>query len=259
MLNTLTINIAHQKLIKDKMAKQDSWNLFGKWWDNINTDIKKSEVKPIDYKTASNVIQKYEWLQCMPAMVKYCFGIYFEGNLGGVVVYSVEYSENLGHWDKYDYTNKMILLSRGACVHWSHPHSASKLITQSMKMLPDKYKIVTATVDEQAGEIGTIYQACNFIYIGSMRDNNPNVNSKINDRFGVKINGKLYGSRSIRQKLGTIKMSEILKKYPSAEFIPQTSKKRYFYFLGTKKEKKYYKSKIKEFIKPYPKRNIWIV
>ena len=43
-----------------------------------------------------------------------------------------------------------------------------------MKMLPEEYKVVTATVDEHAGEIGTIYQACNFHYIGSMRENNPN-------------------------------------------------------------------------------------
>tara|TARA_R100000234_G_scaffold115418_1_gene91393 strand:+ start:1354 stop:2148 length:795 start_codon:yes stop_codon:yes gene_type:complete len=250
----LLIEQAHQKTIKEKMAVEDSWNLFGKWWEKIDINIKKAEVKEIDIRTATNLINRYEWLQCMPAMVKYCFGIYFEGNLGGAVVYSTEYSENLGHWDKFDYTGKMILLSRGACVHWSHPHSASKLITSSMKMLPKKYKIVTATTDPQAGEIGTIYQACNFDYIGSMRENNPNVDSRVNDRFGVKINNKLYGSRSIRQKFGTQKKDEILQRYPNAEFIPQASKSRYFYFLGTKKEKKYYRDKIKQFIKPYPKR-----
>ena len=247
-------DIAHQKQIKDKMAKEDAWNLFGEWWKDIDIDIKKAIVKPIDYRTASNLIKRYEWLQCMPAMVKYCFGIYFDGNLGGAVVYSTEYIENLGHWDKYDYTGRIILLSRGACVHWSHPHSASKLITSSMKMLPEHYKVVTATVDEHAGEIGTIYQACNFHYIGSMRENNPNVNSRDNDRFGVEIKGKLYNARSMRQKIGSQKKEDILRCFPDAKFVPQTSKKRYFYFLGNKKEKKYYKSKIEEFIKPYPKR-----
>ena len=251
----MKVTVAHQKKIKEKMAKEDAWNLFGKWWEQIDIDIKKAEVKPIDVRTATILIKRYEWLQCMPAMVKYCFGIYFEGNLGGAVVYSTEYIENLGHWDKYDYTGKIILLSRGACVHWSHPHSASKLITTSMKMLPNKYKIVTATVDELAGEIGTIYQACNFTYIGSMRENNPKVNDRDNDRFGVEIKGKLYGARSIRQKLGTQKKEEILKIFPDAKFIAQKSKRRYFYFLGNKTEKKYYKSKIQEYIKEYPKRS----
>ena len=45
--------IAHQKQIKDKMAKEDAWNLFGEWWKDIDIDIKKAIVKPIDYKTAS--------------------------------------------------------------------------------------------------------------------------------------------------------------------------------------------------------------
>ena len=99
-----------------------------------------------------------------------------------------------------------------------------------MKMLPEQYKIVTATVDDHAGEIGTIYQACNFDYIGSMRENNPKVNSQKNDRFGVNVKGKLYGARSIRQKLGTQKKEEILKYFPDAEFIPQASKKKIFLF-----------------------------
>ena len=32
--------VAHQKQIKDKMAKEDAWNLFGEWWKDIDTDIK---------------------------------------------------------------------------------------------------------------------------------------------------------------------------------------------------------------------------
>ncbi len=247
---------AHQKIVREKMKTEDSFNLFGNWWEDIEVDIKKAVVKPIDYKTAASVIIKYEWLGCMPAMVKYCFGIYFDGNLGGAVVYSTEYIENLGKWDKYDYTGKIILLSRGACVHWAHPHSASKLITSSMKMLPEKYKVVTATVDEHAGEIGTIYQACNFVYIGSMRDNNPNVNSRKDDRFGVEIDGKLYTARSMRQKVGSQKKEDILNVYPHAVFVPQASKKRYFYFLGNKKERQYHRSQIEDQIQPYPKRDL---
>ena len=247
---------AHQRIVREEKEIEDAHNVFGKWWEDIDTDIKKAVVKPIERKQAQEVIEQYEWLGRMPAMVKYCFGIYFENHLGGVVVYSHEYSENLGHWDKYDYTGKMILLSRGACVHWAHPHSASKLITSSMKMLPAKYKVVTATVDELAGEIGTIYQACNFYYIGSMRENNPNVKSPKSSRFGVLINGKLYGARSIRQKIGTQRKADILAKWPNAKFVPQKAKKRYFYFLGNKKERKYYKKQIEQFIKPYPKRSL---
>ena len=65
------------------------------WWEKVDTDIKKAVVQEIDVRTATNLIKRYEWLQCMPAMVQYCYGIYFEGNLGGAVVYSTEYTENL--------------------------------------------------------------------------------------------------------------------------------------------------------------------
>ena len=192
----------------------------------------------------------------MPAIVKYCFGIFWEGICAGVVCYSPEYIENLGRWDKYDFTGKIILLSRGVCIHWAHEHSASKLITSSIKMLPEKYKIITATVDDLAGEIGTIYQACNFHYVGSMRDANPNVNSRKGDRDGWLINGKLYGSRAMRAKFGTTRLEEIKKHHPNVEKVKQNSKGRYFLFRGRKKERAYYKKQIAHLLKPYPKREV---
>ena len=98
----------------------------------------------------------------------HCFGIFFDGHLGGAVVYGPEYGENLGVWDRYGFTGKIIALKRGACLHWAHPHAASKLIRRSMDLLPERYEVVTATVDAAAGEIGTIYQACGFHYVGVM-------------------------------------------------------------------------------------------
>ena len=96
-------------------------------------------------------------------------------------------------------------------------------------MLPEEYKVVTAT-DEHAGEIGTIYQACNFHYIGSMRENNPNVNSRENDRFGVEINGKLYTARSMRQKIGSQKKTIFCDVF-LMQNLCRKHLKRYFYFF----------------------------
>ena len=31
--------IAQQKLIRDKMQKEDAWILFGEWWKDVDTDI----------------------------------------------------------------------------------------------------------------------------------------------------------------------------------------------------------------------------
>lgn len=259
---------AHQRVIREKKQNEAaSENLFGAWWENINRDIKNGIIKQIDRATCESIINEYEWLGCMPAVVWHMYGIFFDGNCGGVVCYGPEYSENLGKqarengrkcadWSKYGFEDRMILLSRGACVHWAHPHSGSKLIRGSMKMLPEKYEIVTCTVDEAAGEIGTIYQACGFHYVGSMRDSNENVNSRRLDRDAWLINGKIYGGRSIRQIVGNCKMENIVSIFPTAQKIKQHSKHRYFAFRGKKYQQKKHLKAISHLIKPYPKREI---
>jgi len=123
-----------------------------------------------------------------------------------------------------------------------------------MKLLPEKYEIVTSTTDHAAGEVGTIYQACNFYYVGSMRDSNPNVKSRKMDRDAWLIDGKIWSARSIRQKCGSTRIEEITKFFPSVKKIKQHSKHRYFIFRGSKKAKKQHHEAIKDLIKPYPKR-----
>lgn len=250
----IDVGTAHQKVIRDQKAESDKMNLFGSYWDDLDIDLKKAVVKPIDIKSTKKMVEEYEWLGCMPTIVWFCYGIYFDGVCGGVVAFSPEYIENLGRWDKYDYTGKIILLSRGVCLHWTPVNTNSKLIMSAIKMLPEKYKIITATTDHLAGEVGTIYQACNFDYVGSMRDANPNVKSKNGDRDGWIINGKLYGARSLRQKYGTTKIEELRKHHKDVKKVKQNSKHRYFYFVGSKSDKAYHRKQIKHLIKPYPKR-----
>lgn len=264
----LETSVAWQKQIREKRRTENlDSDLLGDWWSKIDTDIKKAEVREVSYQMAEKIIKDYEWLGCMPAVVWHCYGIFFEGFCGGVVCYGPEYSENLGKitrekglagadWSKYGYEGKMILLSRGACVHWAHPHSASKLIRQSMKMLPKKYEVVTSTVDEAAGEIGTIYQACGFLYVGSMRDGNPNVKSKKLDRDGWLINGKIWTSRSIRSVCGNTQIENIKRYFPTVQKVKQHSKGRYFAFIGGKYTQKNHLAAIQHLIKPYPKRTL---
>lgn len=222
------------------------------YWRDYDLSIANSVVKEVDYLTAKQVIDKYEWLGCMPVGVKHCYGLYFphkKGDgwlLGGVTVFSQEYAENIGVWDKYGYTGKIILLARGVNLHFCPKNANSHLIMESIKLLPQQYEVVTCTVDALAGEIGTIYQSCNFIYVGVMR--------KGKERTGCLIDGKLYGSRALRQKYGTQTQDVILSIHPNAKFVKQKSKGRYFYFRGDRKTRKQNCNQIKALIKPYPKR-----
>ena len=224
-----------------------------RYWEGYDLTIKNSIVREITLSEAKAVIDKYEWLGCMPVCVRHCYGLFFpsltkpdDWLLGGVTVFSQEYAENQGVWDKYGYTGKIILLARGVNLHFCPKNANSHLIMESIKLLPDKYRVVTCTVDNLAGEVGTIYQACNFDYVGVMR--------KGKERTGFLINGKLYGSRAIRQKYGTQKKSEIEKLIPDVKIIKQKSKGRYFYFRGDKREVRELRKAIKPLIKEYPKR-----
>lgn len=230
---------AHQKVVREQRAQADAEeNLFGHWWADLDLDLAKAEVRPISRATATNIIEKYEWLGCMPAVVTHCFGIFFSGCCGGAVCYGPDYVENLGPWAKYGYEGKLILLSRGACVHWTPPSAASKLIRASMKLLPEQFKVVTATVDWEAGEVGTIYQACGFLY------------APMDHHAKYQVEGR--SSRTLRAE-GLVKnKAQIL----AAGLVPKVEhrKGRYFAFRGSRGEQKTLRKAIEHLIQPYPKR-----
>lgn len=249
-LNNDKVGEAWQHKMRQAYAEEEKDN---RYWEQYDLTIKNSVVKEISFKEAREIIAKYEWLGCMPAGVMYCYGLFFPSKtgdgtelLGGVTVFAREYTENRGVWDKYGYTGKIILLARGVNLHFCPKNSNSHLIIESIKLLPEKYKVVTCTVDNLAGEVGTIYQACNFDYVGIMR--------KTKERVGFIINGRMYSERTIREKYGTQKQSVIKQLIPNVEIIKQKSKGRYFYFRGDKRTKKQLRSAISNLIKPYPKR-----
>jgi hypothetical protein len=236
LINTNQLQKSHQRRIREYLTEKEP---------SFEANIESAVVKEIGTAEARAVIEKYEWLGTMPAFIVRCFGIFFDGVCGGVVVYSTEYAENLGVWDKFGFTGRIICLSRGACVHWAHPHSASKLIRTSMRMLPAKYKVVTCTVDAQAGEIGTIYQACGFDYVGIMSKggNRASIITPDGKHISSRAAYILYGTRSIKKLRGMgLKVASVPRKG------------RYFAFAGSKKEKKEHRNNIEHLFKPYPKR-----
>ena len=230
---------AHQRIMREKLAMTEVAPT------GIDLSIGSSEVREITPAEASKIILKYEYLKRMSVSPWHCFGIFFGGEIAGAVVFSNEYAENLGVWDKYGYTGKIILLSRGACVHWAHPHAGSKLISTSIRMLPPKFEVVTATVDPDAGEIGTLYQACNFFYVGSMRKKRGKKN-----RAAYLVDGKRVSARTLRDKYGT----QVAAEKAGAVRFNQPSKGRYFFFRGRKTTRTAHRKAIDHLMEPYPRR-----
>lgn len=116
------------------------------------------------------------------------FGTYYGGALAGVVLMNVPnaFSKMLGEG-----TDKLErLISRGACISWSPKNLASNLVMESIRWMTQNtdYRLFTAYSDPTAKELGTIYQACNFYYLGqgsgtTRRYINPYTGKLVSDRF----------------------------------------------------------------------------
>lgn len=133
-------------------------------------DLKRAVVRPVSRKTAEQIIVKYEWLGTLPSECSKFYGLFYGAFCAGVTCISVGVSGAGIHAHKKFgvRAGELACLARGANVHWSPTGSNSKLVSLSCRLLAkdSDAKIIIAYSDSDAGEIGTIYQACNWIYIG---------------------------------------------------------------------------------------------
>lgn len=114
-----------------------------------------------------NFIIKYEWLGTVGTNPKWCFTARYKGILGGVILINEpnSYSKLLGERTP-DYE---ALIQRGATASWTPKNLGSRLLMYSCRWMTDntKKRLFIGYCDPKAREIGTIYQSCNFEYLGN--------------------------------------------------------------------------------------------
>ncbi len=237
-------------------------------------------------KEVKDFIICHEWLGTMPHRPTHRFVATYKGYLAGVVVMATpnSFSHLLGKENR----DLEKLISRGACISWSPKNLGSALVMFSIRWMVKNtsYRFFTAYSDTEAKELGTIYQACNFIYLGQdsgaraeyFDPNNP-LKGWFSDRTFRKVSSyKRYALElemawqkgwSSRDKIHwqripvgiKSKLKEREKKYrESCKKRELPRKHKYLYILGkTKKESRRLK-KIFKLINPdkltlsYPKR-----
>ena len=155
----------------------------------------------------SNFIKKYEWLGKMPNRPTHRFIATYKGILGGVIIMSVPntYSKYVGENTK----DIEKLISRGACASWTPKNLASMLLMFSIKWMVKNtdFRLFEAYSDTEAKEIGTIYQACNFFYLGQIFGSKKLYFDLNNPDFGW-FNQRMYGKLSYFKKIA--KLNNIL-------------------------------------------------
>jgi hypothetical protein len=241
----LQIGKAYQRKIRDQKKETDTGGLFG----YPTADIKNAKCKEITFDQAKTIILEYEWLGTM-GTTQIHYGIFFDDILAGAICFGFfqamqGYSSFVGN----KYSKMGIQLSRGACAHWAHEHSASKLIGYGLRELEKKgYKFCIAFSDPDAGEIGTVYQATNWYYLGFGKTKHKEVYCKITGQ-------KLASSQDLYKK-GTKWENFSMANYDNSKYIvkEKTPKARYIKLLGNRHEKKEMLNFLKDKICKYPKR-----
>lgn len=238
---------AHQRIIKEKMEGVDFGDMFGL---PSKVDIKVAVCREVKYETAKKIILQYEWLGTM-GLTQYHYGIYFDGLCAGVVCFGY-FSAMSGGAPYLTYVGESfvefgIQLSRGATTHWAHEHSGSKLIAYGLREMAKKgFKYVIAFSDPEAGEIGTLYQATNWYYLGFSSTNHYDLYYQ---------SGKLFkNDRDFYKENKGISMREFIKDKPYLVLRERKPKARYIKLIGNKKENRIMMHYLEDKIKPYPKR-----
>lgn len=133
-------------------------------------------------------IERHEWLGNLSQYTTHWFACYHKNILAGVILFNMPnaFSKTLGENTK----ELERLISRGACISWSPKNLASSFLMWCIKWMVDntQYRLFTAYSDPTAKELGTIYQACNFYYMGqtsgtTTRYINPYTGKVVSDRF----------------------------------------------------------------------------
>jgi hypothetical protein len=124
------------------------------------------EEKSSCYDEVSEFIRRHEWLGQMSSRPTHIFTARYHGLLCGVVVMDMPnaFSKILGEG-----TRKVErLIARGACISFSPKNLGSALVMFSIRWMVQntRFRLFTAYSDPEAKELGTIYQACNFYYLG---------------------------------------------------------------------------------------------
>ncbi len=153
---------AHQRRLRERYSKN------GEATPETDLSVRRARVHPISYSFAKSIIFRYEWLGTM-ASTEYHYGIFFGEYCGGVTCYGRNAIAGISFHRKFNLLREdVIILARGACVHWAPKNTNSRLIARSLRMVGVEagVRICCAFADEDAGEVGSLYQATNWIYIG---------------------------------------------------------------------------------------------
>ncbi|MDB5143413.1 MAG: hypothetical protein JWQ66_2126 [Mucilaginibacter sp.] len=234
------MNKCHQRIIRETKARQDTEN---QPYESLNGFT----VRQISKDESRSIILVYEWLGTMGRAYA-CYGLFKDNILLGAINFGVPSSHESRNICGSDLSPKSICLERGACSHPAPPNSASFFVSKAVAMAHQTFgwEIFYAYSDPEAGEIGTIYQATNWFYIGQGVGRDPGRSREyFEDEFR-----NLISERTLRRR--KLKKSEIMAAGWKIHY--KQPKHKYVWFEGSRARKIFLKKLCRYPFLPYPKR-----
>jgi len=204
---------SYQRIIREREAVVEPRN---------EARLANASVEPISPDAAASVILRYEWLGSMPRVILSCWGLFFDKELGGALVFAEKPGANLATSAGGLVPSDAVYLARGACAHWTPKNSASWFISRVGRMLGDVS--ILAYADPAAGEVGQIYRALNWYYLG------PSAGGPA----AWLVDGKLWGTRSIQRRFATRSVDALREAFPDAVVEPVPRKHRFLGVYGSR-------------------------
>ena len=226
-------------------------------------DTSKLSVREIDRKVAKDMVVKYhyskQWTKCSVAL-----GLYYttgnehtffdepEEKLIGTICYGDPIGRHSGASVSAAIPRESVYELVRLFIHDGYGSNIeSYLIGQGFKWLKENQPHIKALIsyaDPQAGHVGTIYQATNWIYQGNkIRPNDSWL-------FKWEEEGEWQHGRTIFPYYGTNNIEKLRNLVPRDFWVKKELRKhRYVYLLGSKSEIRKAKRGLKYPPLPYPK------
>ncbi|WP_157976476.1 hypothetical protein [Parahaliea mediterranea] len=215
----------------------------------------------VSSKDAADLIRQYEWLG-NPGKPQATYGLVDgAGELLGVSSFGKPLHTHSSHVCGKRNADKVILLERGACVHWAHEHAASYLIARACKRAAAEHgwRVFLAYADPMAGEIGTVYQATNWLYLGQNL-------GRSSARYLLRppwvepgdvanyLSERILRHGTALQRFGSNPATFGEARRAGYEIVPTKGKHTYCRLEGDKREQRALRAALRYTSKPYPKR-----
>ena len=235
----------HQRKIREGFALSEP--------RSVPDTLKGFTVEAISRDDAEKIILQYEWLGTMNKFSVAHYGLISPDQVvHGVACFGRGNGTNAGSITTSE-LSRPISLERGACVHWAHPHAPSMLVSKACRQMyiDHGYNTFFAYSDWEAGEIGTIYQACNWIYLGQAPGRTSNYRWKYRHKeTGVELSSRSMRAKHQREGLGSIDLFD----NSQWEKVKDFAKAKYIWFEGSKRLKRKLKDGLRYTPVDYPKR-----